>query len=581
MRARPGQCIGIILTVWALALTAPLRVAAAPYAALVMDARDGKIIYQDNANTRLHPASLTKMLTLYITFDAIRRGEITLDTKVTVTRHAARQPPSRLGLRPGEKITLRYLIRAAAVKSANDAAAEIGDALSGNEAAFAARMNATAKALGLQHSTFKNANGLTRRGHLSTAHDMAILARHLIYDFPQYYNIFSRRKTYAGIAEVYSTNRKFLRAYRGADGIKTGYTYASGFNLVASAVRGHKRLIGVIFGEPSTAARNRKMAKLLDMGFKRVPERVALRRPVKPDLSHIPHGWPGPSADLVAQNNGGNTIRLHTAVASSARPEPRPDLASPSAVAVAAAAATAATANAPAPAAGTTTATVTTSATVTASATQAPALSPLVPEPRPEIPSQPTTAADPTQVAAADPETPQAALGPRPHYATTAEAVADNDGEAIDPGEVSVDDAGAGAATGTEASVQSVEPTSAAARPAAVPPKPRPEIVFASVAPAPKTADPAPAPEVISRLSTSGGHDWAITLGHFGSRAAAERVLLRTALAEPVVLDQALRKVVDRSSGYEANFVGLTHRQADLACARLQARAIQCFSLSP
>ncbi len=155
---------------------------------------DGEILYSTNAETRLHPASLTKMLTLYIAFDAIERGEISLDTMVKVSKHAAAEPPSKLGLKPGQKIQLRYLIRAAAVKSANDAATAIGEAISGSEDAFAKRMNRTAKALGMKNSTFKNANGLTAPGHLSTAHDMTILGRRLFYDFPQYYNIFSRAR---------------------------------------------------------------------------------------------------------------------------------------------------------------------------------------------------------------------------------------------------------------------------------------------------------------------------------------------------------------------------------------------------
>ncbi|MCB2138840.1 MAG: D-alanyl-D-alanine carboxypeptidase, partial [Rhodobacteraceae bacterium] len=130
--------------------------------------------------------SLTKMMTLYIAFEAIERGEISLDTKVTVSKHAASQPPSRLGLKPGQKIALRYLIRAAAIKSANDAATAIGEAIEGSEPAFAKRMTRTARALGMSKTTFRNANGLTTEGHLSTAHDMTILGRQLFYDFPQY-----------------------------------------------------------------------------------------------------------------------------------------------------------------------------------------------------------------------------------------------------------------------------------------------------------------------------------------------------------------------------------------------------------
>ncbi|MEO0677293.1 MAG: serine hydrolase, partial [Pseudomonadota bacterium] len=152
---------------------APL--AAAPYAAMVIDARSGEVLHSRNADTRLHPASLTKMMTLYIAFQAVERGEISLDTMVTISSKAAAEPPSKLGLRPGQKIKLRYLIRASAVRSANDAATAIGEALSGSEAAFARRMNRTAKAMGMTRTTFKNAHGLTESGHMSTARDMTLL----------------------------------------------------------------------------------------------------------------------------------------------------------------------------------------------------------------------------------------------------------------------------------------------------------------------------------------------------------------------------------------------------------------------
>ena len=144
----------IVLTAIWICVLSPLAVAAAPYAAMVMDARTGEVLHSRNADARLHPASLTKMMTLYIAFEAIRNGEITLDTEVRVSSHAASEPPSKLGLRSGQRIALRYLIRAAAVKSANDAATAIGEAISGSEAAFARRMNATAKALGMTRTTF-------------------------------------------------------------------------------------------------------------------------------------------------------------------------------------------------------------------------------------------------------------------------------------------------------------------------------------------------------------------------------------------------------------------------------------------
>ena len=268
------------------------------------------------------------MMTLYIAFEAIRRGEITLDTKVKVSKHAASEPPSKLGLQAGQTVRFQDLIRAASIKSANDAATAIGESLEGSEAAFARRMNRTAKALGMTRTTFKNANGLTEEGHLSTAHDMTILGRHLLFDYPEYYNLFSRRTTVAAGKEVANTNRRLLAAYEGADGIKTGYTRAAGFNLVASAKRGNERVIATVFGGRSSAARNAKVAELLDLGFRRAPSSAATRAPAKPDYSNVgdvPMAKiiEGP-AGVTGVRTAGKTIRLVGAVRSSLRPRIRP-----------------------------------------------------------------------------------------------------------------------------------------------------------------------------------------------------------------------------------------------------------------
>lgn len=315
---------GLFLAVWVfLTVVTPFALVAAPYAAMVMDARTGEVLHSRNADTRLHPASLTKMMTLYIAFQAVERGEISLDTTVTIPRAAAAEPPSKLGLRSGQRIRLRYLIRAAAVKSANDAATAIGIAIEGSEAAFARRMNRTAEAMGMTRTTFRNAHGLTENGHLSTARDMTILGRHMIYDYPQYYNLFSRRSTDAGVTTVNNTNRRFLNAYRGADGIKTGYTSAAGFNLVASAERGNTRIIATMFGGTSTAARNARVAELLDMGFARAPSNAQFRPPTLGPINT------GPAEVVIGSNQtapglAGKTIRVTGQVTTSLRPRSRP-----------------------------------------------------------------------------------------------------------------------------------------------------------------------------------------------------------------------------------------------------------------
>jgi D-alanyl-D-alanine carboxypeptidase len=251
---------------------------AAPYAALVMDARTGEVFHSRSADRHLHPASLTKMMTLYLAFEAVRDKKISLNQKVRISRHAARQVPSKIGLRAGRRYTIRDLIRATAVKSANDAAVALGEAIAGSEKKFAVQMTARARQLGLSSTTFKNASGLTARGQMTTARDMASLGRALFYDFPQYYNLFGRKSTIAAGKKVYATNRRLLGSYRGADGIKTGYTNAAGYNLVSSAQRGSERVIAVVLGGKSSRWRNRRIAELLDLGFRKAPTYAKVKR---------------------------------------------------------------------------------------------------------------------------------------------------------------------------------------------------------------------------------------------------------------------------------------------------------------
>ena len=296
---------------------APTRGDAAPYAALVMDARTGEVLHARSADRKLHPASLTKMMTLYLAFEAVRTGALRLDQKVRVSRRAARQVPSKIGLKAGRKVSIRDLIRATAVKSANDAAVALGEAIAGSETAFAKQMTRKARALGMKNTTFRNASGLTHAGQKSTARDMAILGRRLFYDYPQYYNLFSRKKTRTYGKTVYSTNRRHLAAYRGADGIKTGYTRAAGFNLVSSAKRGDKRIIAVVFGGKTSRSRNRRVAELLDMGFKRAPRYAAVIKPSRAAVlrSPAPLRKPGAQPSLIARAG----VELGAAIAPAAQ----------------------------------------------------------------------------------------------------------------------------------------------------------------------------------------------------------------------------------------------------------------------
>lgn len=259
----------------------------AQYAAVIMDARSGKVLHSSNANTKLHPASLTKMMTLYVAFEAVENGEISLDKKITISKKASQEVPSKMYYKAGTKVSFRYLIRAAALRSANDAATAIAEAVAGSERAFANRMNLVARMMGMKNTHFVNAHGLTENGHYSTAMDMSKLGRHVIYDYPEYFHLFSKIDMYASGTQIYNSNRRFLKAYSGADGIKTGYTSKAGFNLVATAKRGNKRIITTVFGGRSVVTRNNEVARLMDIGFNKAASNVRLVKPQTPPYSRF------------------------------------------------------------------------------------------------------------------------------------------------------------------------------------------------------------------------------------------------------------------------------------------------------
>jgi len=239
----------------------------ARYATIVIDFETGQVIKEVNADTRNYPASLVKMMTLYMAFEALQLGNLTLDQELPVSRRATGMPPSRLGLKKGTTIKVSEVILSLVTKSANDAAVVLAEALGTKESRFARMMTKRARKLGMKRTSFRNASGLPNRRQLSTARDMATLARALIRDFPQYYEYFSTTDfTYNG--RKYRNHNGLLRNYDGTDGLKTGYTRASGFNLAASAVRNGRRLIAVVFGGRSPTSRDRQVAKLLDQGFK-------------------------------------------------------------------------------------------------------------------------------------------------------------------------------------------------------------------------------------------------------------------------------------------------------------------------
>lgn len=243
--------------------------ASSRYAAIVIEERTGRVLFSRNADKKLYPASLTKIMTLYMVFEELEAGRLTLDTRLPISKVAASRSPSKLYLPVGSSISVENAILALVTKSANDVATAVGEKLAGTERAFAGKMTRKARALGMVNTTFKNASGLPNRKQHSTARDMARLGVAIRRDFPQYYHYFSRTKfSYNG--RKYGNHNKLLRGFEGTDGIKTGYTGASGFNLVAATERNGVRLIGVVFGGRSGASRDAHMMKILATQFRRV-----------------------------------------------------------------------------------------------------------------------------------------------------------------------------------------------------------------------------------------------------------------------------------------------------------------------
>ncbi len=236
------------------------------YAAFVMDAKTGRVLFSRNANALRYPASLTKMMTLYVTFQELEAGRIRKNTRFRVSRLAAGQAPSKLGLKAGQRITVEKLILALVTKSANDAAVVLAEGISKTHSRFARRMTTTARGIGMKRSTFKNANGLPNRKQRTTARDMSTLALRLMTDFPQYYPYFRVRSfSYAG--RTYYSHNRLLRNFAGTDGVKTGYTRASGFNLTSSVRRNGKHLIGVVLGGKTGKWRDQHMRTILTRAF--------------------------------------------------------------------------------------------------------------------------------------------------------------------------------------------------------------------------------------------------------------------------------------------------------------------------
>jgi D-alanyl-D-alanine carboxypeptidase len=264
---------------------AQAQIGSARYASIVVDANTGAVLESVNPDEARHPASLTKMMTLYLTFEALRDRRIVLNQTVPVSPHAASMEPTKLGLVPGTRLTVEEAILGLITKSANDAASALGEMLGGSEDRFAQMMTLRARGLGMMHTTFGNASGLPDPDQWTTARDLAMLARHLVSDFPGYYRYFSTPR-FVWHRQVIFNHDNMLKSYPGADGMKTGYTDASGHNLVTSAMRGGVRLIGVVLGAASNGERDVHMASLLDQGFEQMDVPI-VRKPAVQMASRV------------------------------------------------------------------------------------------------------------------------------------------------------------------------------------------------------------------------------------------------------------------------------------------------------
>jgi D-alanyl-D-alanine carboxypeptidase (penicillin-binding protein 5/6) len=281
------------------------------YASIVMDAKSGEVLYEKRADSPRYPASVTKVMTLYLTFEALASGKIRLDDQVTFSPHASAQSPTKLGVRPGDSITVSEAIQAMTTLSANDAAVAMAEKLGGTEGRFAALMTLRAQELGMQNTHFANANGLPDSRNISTARDLAVLSRAMMRDFPQYYGYFSQ-VSFNFRGRRITNHNHMLTNVPGVDGLKTGFTNASGFNIAISGVRDNRRLIVVVMGGPSVGVRDRTAEALLMTGFDVMARRARGEQILVAQNYFEPQA--APSRDDSATDDEGLKIVLASAV---------------------------------------------------------------------------------------------------------------------------------------------------------------------------------------------------------------------------------------------------------------------------
>ena len=515
-------------------------------AALVVDGATGKVLYSRNADAERHPASLTKMMTLYLLFDALKKGQVNLATPLPVSYHAAIQKPTKLNLRVGDTIPVDLAIRAIVVRSANDVAVTIAEGLGGTESHFAEMMTAKARQLGMRSTFYHNASGLPDPLQITTATDLAVLARHVAYDFPQYYHYFSLPGfSYRGI--TYPTHDNLIGRYQGADGIKTGYTGASGFNLVSSVTRGNTHIIGVVMGGVTAHRRDMEMMSMLDQTFASIAQNPMLVASARvPWQSVAQNTVPITSFDLTPPGSGQVYALPQQRVADAEdedAAEARPDADQQ----VAAAAA-------PPP----------------------PAPAPIHLQPPPPAPPQQA----PKQVATATPAPAPAAQPPH------AQPVPPPPAPVLPPAKQVV-------AANVPTPTPRPQYVMAVQLPANIPtPKPRPVLVAANTrVPTPKAK---PQPEIgegdygVESTTTTptpkfSAGDWTIQIGAYADSKLARAQLASYAERSMDVLGQAARIVVpfrgvDGQTLFRARFGPFAEREARAVCAALTQRGQTCFA---
>ena len=569
-----GRAIAGVKTAWrfvglrhfaaaAMALTMTLTaasqaVAQSRHAAMIIDANSGEVLHADKADEPRFPASLTKMMTLYMVFEQIEAGRLSMGTKIKISQEAASAQPTKLDLEPGEQITVADAVKALITKSANDMAIALAEAVAGSEHQFAELMTRKARAIGMRSTTFRNASGLPDPGQITTARDMLTLALHLQDDFPKYYPLFALRSfTYNG--STYRNHNTMLNSYDGIDGIKTGYTRMSGFNLVTSLRRGDKHLVGAVFGGTTAGTRNLTMRMLLTRGLMK----ASTRKTRKPQPVLVARARP---ASRPAQK----------VAAVEPKPAPRPQIAAPAPQPRAAPAAIAVAQPEPAPA-------------PEAAAEPQPAIE--IAKVRPVmvaarvrrtafvIPpaAEPLSNAQPTpeQVALEQPRQQtevavlRGSLAPPPHQpvaaATHVQPAAPVSAPMLP-------------ARGLPPSTLQAQAASLAQpAPAAAPPQRMQQVAFATQAPS-KLRGPDPANLPQPAPAAGGFH---IQIGAYASSTEAERVLKETQAKAASLLRSAslVTAPVQKETRtlYRARFAGFNATAAASTCLELRRAQIDCF----